>query len=72
MIPCNAYEVNQARILHLQEGIHRDRLADIAKDESANAGRLVKLIRPVRHLIGDQPASGTDFSGELASLPARE
>ena len=28
MFPYNAYEINQARIQHLQEGINRERLAD--------------------------------------------
>ncbi len=72
MFPYNAPEINQARIQYLQEGIHRERLVDSARVDSANPGRLVKLVSAVRHLIGDQSASENRSTVEIAGLPAHE
>ncbi|MBI1256073.1 MAG: hypothetical protein GC204_01260 [Chloroflexi bacterium] len=70
MIPYNAYESNQARIQYLQEGINRERLADSIRTDGTTFSPIVKLMRAVRHLIGDQPASETRSTGEITVLPA--
>jgi hypothetical protein len=72
MMPYNAYEINQARIRNMPEGDNRERLADSARAGNTNPNRLVKLMRAVRHRIGDQPASEIRSTGEIASLPANE
>ena len=72
MMPYNAYEINQARVQQMLEGDNRERLADIARAGRTHPGRLVKLIRAVRHLIGDQPESATRSTSKVAVLPAHE
>ena len=72
MLPYNAYEINQARIQQMLEGDNRERLADIARAGRTHPGRLVKLMSALRHLIGDQPESGSRSTAEIAVLPAHE
>ena len=72
MFPYNAYESNQARIQQLQEGFNRERLAASVKADSTHSSPVVRLLRAVRHLIGNQPASEIRSTSEIASLPVRE